>query len=58
VTVAVSVVLAPTTTMGFGGLIETEFTAGAGLTVIAAAPLFVASKPDVAVIIAVPAVTA
>ena len=57
-TVAVRVRFCPTTTAGAVGAMATEFTAGFGLTVTEAVPLFVASKVDVAVMVAVPTATA
>ena len=56
-TVAVSARFCPTTTVGAAGVIETETTAGRGLTVTCADPLLEASNVDVAVMLALPTAT-
>jgi hypothetical protein len=57
-TVAVSGTFCPTMIVGVAGVIATDTTAGFGLTVTDADALFVASKLDVAVIVADPTATA
>jgi hypothetical protein len=57
VTVAVSGRVCPTFTAGVAGVMATAVTAGAGFTVTVVVPLFVPSKVEVAVMLALPTVT-